>query len=85
MPTKQEEQIAFIMGQVSVLGLALQAALKHHPEREAVAATIHENYENALAKTMPRPFPEAFLDGMKSVRDLYLLSSPQDQGQPRRS
>lgn len=79
-----EEQLSFLTGQVSVLGMALQAALKHHPEREAVAATLHENYEKVMARTMQRPFPEAFLDGMKSARDLYLLKSPDDPGQPKR-
>lgn len=78
-----ERRVAFLMGQVSVLGMALQAALMHHPRRTEVALSIHENYEKAVSRVLPRGFPEAFLDGMKTARDLYLLKDQEDRGQPK--
>lgn len=74
-PTPEElaRQIALAHGQISVLGMALQALLKHHPNPDGVAATLHESYEQSLSRALGRPFPDAFLDGMKTARDLFVL------------
>ena len=82
--SETDKRVAFLTGQVAVLGMALQAALKHHPNKTEVAASIHENYESAIARVLPKSFSEAFLDGMESARDLYLLKSQEDPGQPER-
>jgi hypothetical protein len=81
---KDKEEIEYLTGQVSVLGIAIQAILQHHPSRDAVAVTMQQSFENALAKVASTPIPEAFLDGAHHAHDLYLLKSPQDPGQPKR-
>ena len=84
MHRSSEEKIAWLMGQVSVLGMGLQAALQHHPNRVEVAATLHENFEKSYAKKRSSSCPEAFLDGMKIARDFFLLKKQEDPGQPHR-
>lgn len=72
-PDELARQIASTHGQIAVLGMALQAVLKHHPDPDAVALTLHESYEHAMSRALGRPFPDAFLDGMKSATDLFAL------------
>lgn len=81
-PEELERRIAWITGQVTVLGQAMQAVLKHHPNRDDVAVTLHDSYEQSLSRGLGQPFPEAFLDGMRLARDLYLLKQEEDPGQP---
>lgn len=68
-----ERRIALITGELSTMGIALHALLKYHPHRDEVAAEIHNSYEQMVSRTLASPFPDAFLEGMKSCRDLYLL------------
>ena len=68
----RNERIIKLEGQLAALGMAVQALLKHHPNRSAVAQTLHESYEHALSRALSRTFPDAFLDGMKSSMDVYL-------------
>ncbi len=70
-----ENKITWLMGQVSTLGIGLQAVIQHHPNKKEVAATIYENYEQAISKIYPTKMPDDFLRGMKSALDLYLLKS----------
>jgi len=79
-----KKQIEFLTGQIAALGIGIQAAIKHHPNRDEVAATIQQSFETALSKVALTPIPEAFLDGMHSARNLYLLKTPEDPGQPKR-
>jgi hypothetical protein len=77
-----QEQIDGLTGKLAVLGMALQAALKYHPNRQEVAALIHENYEVILSKALYNGFPEKFVLGMQRARELYVLNDPPDPGQP---
>ncbi len=69
----QQDQIVFLMGQVSVLGIAIQASLAHHPNKDKVAADIYESYEKCIARMTPTLAPDAFLEGMQQALDLYVL------------
>lgn len=71
--TSLKDNIAFLMGQVSVLGISLQAALNHHPNREQIASDIRKSYEQCIARMTPTNAPDAFLSGMKKALDLYVL------------
>jgi len=73
-----ERRLAMLGGEVAVLGMALQAVLKHHPSTSAVADTLHTSYEEAMSRMLQLPFPEDFLTGMTRARDLYLLTRPTD-------
>lgn len=68
-----EQRIAWLTGVVSVLGHGVHAAIKHHPDREAVASEIHKGYEDMISRVLPSAFPDKFVEGMQAARDLYLL------------
>jgi len=72
-PEELTRQIAFAQGQISVLGMALQAILKQHPDPAAIAATLHESFEQSLSRALGRTFPDAFVDGMNDAKSLFLL------------
>ena len=71
--TSLKDNIAFLMGQVSVLGISLQAALNHHPNREQIASDIRESYEQCVARMTPTNVSDAFLSGMKEALYLFVL------------
>ena len=75
---------AYLLGQVSALGIAMHVLLKTHPQREAVAAALHDNLERLAAKATHSSLPDEFLRGLVQMRDTYLLKPMEDPGQPTR-
>ena len=71
--TTQKDKIDFLFGQVSVLGISLQAALNHHPNHEQIAFDIRKSYEQCVARMTPTNVSDAFLSGMKEALDLFVL------------
>lgn len=71
-----EKAVAIMSGQLMALGAGLQAALKHHPHREEVAATIHDNLERMLSKLLTTPLSDDVIRGVESARDMFLLKRP---------
>lgn len=82
MTTKSDPHL---LGQITALGVAVQAILSTHPDRAAVAARIHEGIEQCLARSLAQGFPDEFVRGVESTRDVYLLRRLNDPGKPRTS
>lgn len=70
-----EKTMAHVMGQLLASNLALGCLLRTHPEREAAMAMISGEYEQALTEVLNTNYPEAFLDGMLTVKNRFLFQS----------
>lgn len=75
---------ARLAGQITALGVALHVMLRSHPEREQMAADIHEALETLIARGLGSPLRDELMRGMQVARDLYLLKPVDDPGQPKR-
>lgn len=71
-----------LLGQVAALGMAVQAMLSTHPNREQVAQKLHDSIEQTLARALAQGFPDEFVRGVESIVSLYLLRRQEDPGQP---
>ena len=80
----EQQQIDFLAGQVSALGLACFALLKTHPNRAAAVQVLNDALERQLAAMLPSPLSDEVRSGIEAARDLFLLKSPPDPGQPTR-
>lgn len=58
--------------------MAMQAVVKHHPNKSAVADTLYTSFEEAMSRMLQLPFPEDFLTGMTRARDLYVFAQTSD-------
>lgn len=70
-----EKTVAHALGQLLAANLALGCLLRTHQDREAAAAMINQEYEQAVTQVLNTNFPEAFLDGMMTVRNRFLFKS----------
>jgi hypothetical protein len=70
-----EKTMAHVMGQLLASNLALGCLLRSQPEPAAAAAMIESEYEKALTEVLNTNYPEAFLDGMLTVKKRFLFPS----------
>ena len=68
-----EVTVAHALGQLLAANLAIGCLLRTHPDREAAGRMINEEYEQAVTQVLNTNFPEAFLDGMMTVRNRFLF------------
>lgn len=68
-----EKTVAHALGQLLASNLALGCLLRTHPDQENAARLINQEYEQALTQVLNTNFPEAFLDGMMTVRNRFLF------------
>ncbi|MDB5798606.1 MAG: hypothetical protein JWP36_2508 [Paucimonas sp.] len=68
-----EKTVAHALGQLLAANLALGCLLRTHPDRDAAASLINQEYEQAVTQVLNTNFPESFLDGMMTVRNRFLF------------
>lgn len=68
-----EKTMAHVMGQLLASNLALGCLLRTHSHRDAAIAMITSEYEQALTEVLNTNYPEAFLDGMLTVKKRFLF------------
>lgn len=71
---KLAERLDNVTGQVAAMTLAIRALLTTHHDKKQVAARFCDEFEKAFAKVLPNKFPEGFVDGLQTVREMFLKS-----------
>jgi hypothetical protein len=70
-----EKTMAHALGQLLAANLAIGCLLRTHQDQEAAKAMINQEYEQAVTQVLNTNFPEAFLDGMMTVRNRFLFQA----------
>lgn len=69
-----EAQLQFVAGQVAAQTIAIRAMLMTHPAKTQAAQRFQDEFEQAFSRVLPRPYPEEFVDGLQTVREMFLKS-----------
>lgn len=67
-----EKTMAHVMGQLLASNLALGCLVRTHSAPAAAAEMINREYEQAVTEVLNTNYPEAFLDGMLTVKNRFL-------------
>ena len=70
-----EKTVAHALGQLLAANLALGCLLRTHQDQQAATRMINEEYEQAVTQVLNTNFPEAFLDGMMTVKNRFLFKA----------
>lgn len=70
-----EKTMAHALGQLLASNLALGCLIRTHSDPAAAKAMITQEYEQALTQVLNTNYPEAFLDGMLTVKNRFLFQS----------
>ena len=69
-----EDRLDFLTGQIAAQNIAIRALLTTHPSRTDAAARFHDEFEQAFSRVLPREFSDAFVEGLQTVRGMFLKS-----------
>lgn len=67
-----DDKLDFLTGQVAAQTLAIRALLMTHPAKDEAVARFHDEFEQAFSRVLPRAFPDQFVDGLQTVRGMFL-------------
>ncbi len=70
-----DQRLSYVAGQIMALNIVVGCLLKTHPAREAAAAAMEKECEDAMSHLLPSSLVDAFLEGMALVKNRFLYEN----------